>query len=233
VNKELLMSSAAMEDNYDLSSRSRQRDQDVMNSVNKAIRSNYAATELYSSPRASVATRRAMRGQSTPPGYYQSSANISKSEAALIGNKVDVTTPRRRPKSAYGQAKARQLYLQGSSRDASPVGATSALAADTSGLRAHKPVSVQTKAKPIQDVDGPRRPNIMSWQYRIDAYTPPDDLVFYPRKLSTVKNQVLELKAKLDHHKQLMDRYLVTDTGLSADDMRVVAASKAYLGSRA
>jgi len=30
-----------------------------------------------------------------------------------------------------------------------------------------------------------------------------------------------------------MDRYLKTDTGLSAEDQRVVAASKAYLGSRA
>ena len=41
-----------------------------------------------------------------------------------------------------------------------------------------------------------------------------------PRSLNSVKNQVRDVQEKMDRHKQLMDRYLNSDTGLSVDDMR-------------
>ena len=41
-----------------------------------------------------------------------------------------------------------------------------------------------------------------------------------PRSISSVKSQVREVQDKMDRHRQLMDRYLNKDTGLTVDDMR-------------
>jgi len=61
------MSSAAMEDNYDITNRSRQRDRDVLAAANRAIYHARVDTEVHSTPRGAVAALRVTRGHSTPP----------------------------------------------------------------------------------------------------------------------------------------------------------------------
>ena len=57
----------------------------------------------------------------------------------------------------------------------------------------------------------------------------PDDLIMVPRSLTSVKSQVREVQDKMDRHRQLMDRYLNQDTGLSVDDMRGNPTSNSML----
>ena len=45
-------------------------------------------------------------------------------------------------------------------------------------------------------------------------------MVMVPRSINSVKAQIRDVQEKMDRHKQLMDRYLRADTGLSVDDMR-------------
>ncbi|XP_060604569.1 uncharacterized protein LOC132757331 isoform X3 [Ruditapes philippinarum] len=152
-------------------------------------------------------------------------------KAALLANKVEVDLPRRRtPRSSYAQARLREMRKskQMDDVDAQPV----AVAEVTSGLRAHAPVYDPTFGKPYWGVEGVRKPNIMSWQYRLDAYASPDDLIIVPRSLNAVRSQLRDAHEKLDHHKQLMDRYLVADKGFSVEDSIALAASKAHLGER-
>ncbi|KAL3860390.1 hypothetical protein ACJMK2_010515 [Sinanodonta woodiana] len=63
VNKELYVSGAALEDTFDLASQSRNRDQQLLSKAHKAI----VNTQLHSSPRYAVVSRRAARSQSVPP----------------------------------------------------------------------------------------------------------------------------------------------------------------------
>ena len=45
-------------------------------------------------------------------------------------------------------------------------------------------------------------------------------MLMVPRSVNSVKAQIRDVQDKMDRHKQLMDRYLNKDTGLSVDDMR-------------
>ncbi|WAR11627.1 hypothetical protein MAR_025807 [Mya arenaria] len=60
----------------------------------------------------------------------------------------------------------------------------------------------------------------MSMEKRLDTLVSPDDLIIVPRTFGGLKNQLRDIHDKLDRHKQLMDRYLVTDSGLTSDDMQ-------------
>lgn len=57
-------------------------------------------------------------------------------------------------------------------------------------------------------------------QYRLDTYLSPDDLIITPRSLGSVKQQLRDCQEKMDRHKQLVDRYLVTDKGLSPEEQQ-------------
>lgn len=133
ISKELIMSSAAMDDNYDITNRSRQRDREVLAAANRAI----VDTEVHSTPRGAVAAMRVARGHSTPPA-----SNLSRSEAALYANKVEVNLPERkgrRPRSSYAQAKMRQLRKD-KPMDDGEFETTATSVEATTGLKAHAPV---------------------------------------------------------------------------------------------
>jgi len=157
------MSSAAMEDNYDITNRSRQRDRDVLAAANRAI----VDTEVHSTPRGAVAALRVTRGHSTPP-----------------------------PATKFSRTE-------------------------------HE----NTCAKPYWDVEGVKKPNIMSWKYRLDTYANPDDLIIAPRSLGQVRSQLKDAHEKLDRHRQLMDRYLLSDQGLTVEDNIVLMKLKSQTGS--
>lgn len=59
-----------------------------------------------------------------------------------------------------------------------------------------------------------------SYQNRLVSMVNPDDLIIVPQSLGSVKSRLREVHEKLDRHRQLMDRYLVSDTGLTSDDMQ-------------
>ncbi|KAK3576380.1 hypothetical protein CHS0354_018927 [Potamilus streckersoni] len=124
VNKELYFSGAALEDTFDLASQSRNRDQQLLSKANRAI----VNTQLHSSPRYAVVSRRATRSQSVPPSDLH--RKVVK-EAALVGSKVDIVLPeKRRPKSVYAQSKMRQIRKE--EREQVPD-------ESTEGLKAHRP----------------------------------------------------------------------------------------------
>ena len=114
VNSELIYTSNLLDDTYDVAARSRNRDQCLLRDATKAL----VDTETYASPRSSVTSRRirattvapratsvVSRAVSCPPTSFRRS-----NQAALVGNKVDVTLPhRRKPRSAYAANRMREL----------------------------------------------------------------------------------------------------------------------------
>ncbi|XP_052230982.1 uncharacterized protein LOC127844621 isoform X3 [Dreissena polymorpha] len=154
-------------------------------------------------------------------------------KAALLASKVESLMPerKRRPKSVYAQARLRALERE--RRGSGEKEVVAGFIEDTSNLHAHRPVRGSTYYKAHWDADGNvKKPNIMSMERRLDALISPDDLLILPRSLGGVKAQLRDVKDRMDRHRQLMDRYLVTDKGLSSDDMKAIATSKAYLGRR-
>ncbi|KAH3772745.1 hypothetical protein DPMN_174090 [Dreissena polymorpha] len=225
INRELILSTAAMDDNYDITARSRARDRDVIAAANRAV----AGSEGHSSARAAVAHMRTMRGRSVPPGPPK----VTRTEAALLASKVESLMPerKRRPKSVYAQARLRALERE--RRGSGEKEVVAGFIEDTSNLHAHRPVRGSTYYKAHWDADGNvKKPNIMSMERRLDALISPDDLLILPRSLGGVKAQLRDVKDRMDRHRQLMDRYLVTDKGLSSDDMKVLMSIKAALAAR-
>ncbi|VDI04242.1 Hypothetical predicted protein [Mytilus galloprovincialis] len=113
VNDELVYTSNLMDDTYDVAAKSRSRDQMLLRDAARAL----VDTETYVSPRSSVTSNRVRatsvvarpapltsRAVSCPPTSRRSN------QAALVGNKVEISTPhRRRPKSNYAANKMREL----------------------------------------------------------------------------------------------------------------------------
>jgi len=57
-------------------------------------------------------------------------------------------------------------------------------------------------------------------QYRLDTYLSPDDLLITPRSLGSVKKQLKAVQEKMDRQRQLVERYLVTNNGLNAEEQQ-------------
>lgn len=113
VNSELIYTSNLLDDTYDVAAKSRNRDQLLLRDATQAL----VDTETYASPRSSVTSRRvrassvAPRAVSVPPRAVSCPPSSRRSnQAALVGHKVEVSTPhRRRPKSSYAANKMREL----------------------------------------------------------------------------------------------------------------------------
>ncbi|OWF53561.1 hypothetical protein KP79_PYT13674 [Mizuhopecten yessoensis] len=126
VNRELLFSSHAADDAFDVAAKSRNRDQEILREATNAI----VNTETHASPKAAVAARRARSHShftyhhptAAPKSYLPppKTTTIStpsysyvrrpRKEAALVGSRVDVVTPKsRKPKSEYAAKVIRRI----------------------------------------------------------------------------------------------------------------------------
>ncbi|XP_076112715.1 uncharacterized protein LOC143080650 isoform X3 [Mytilus galloprovincialis] len=129
-------------------------------------------------------------------------------KAALVGNKVEISTPhRRRPKSNYAANKMRELKREEREYEveAIPTQITTGLKATT--------VSPLYGGKSHWDEEGhvTKPKNLMSWKYRIESRVPPGDYFFPIKTIGHVRDKLLHVKEQMDRHKQLMDRYLPND----------------------
>ncbi|XP_052063257.1 uncharacterized protein LOC127702959 isoform X9 [Mytilus californianus] len=141
-----------------------------------------------------------------PSGGMPSSLKRKKyRKAALVGNKVEISTPhRRRPKSTYAANKMRELKREEREYEveAIPTQITTGLKATT--------VSPLYGGKSHWDEEGKvtKPKNLMSWKYRIESRVPPGDYFFPIKTIGHVRDKLLHVKEQMDRHKQLMDRYL-------------------------
>ncbi|XP_071172860.1 uncharacterized protein [Mytilus edulis] len=142
-------------------------------------------------------------------------------KAALVGNKVEISTPhRRRPKSNYAANKMRELKREEREYEveAIPTQITTGLKATT--------VSPLYGGKSHWDEEGhvTKPKNLMSWKYRIESRVPPGDYFFPIKTIGHVREKLLHVKEQMDRHKQLMDRYLPnedTDTDVKTKIMNM------------
>ncbi|CAG2212040.1 unnamed protein product [Mytilus edulis] len=224
VNDELVYTSNLMDDTYDVAAKSRSRDQMLLRDAARAL----VDTETYVSPRSSVTSNRVRatsvvarpapltsRAVSCPPTSRRSN------QAALVGNKVEISTPhRRRPKSNYAANKMRELKREERQYEveAIPTQITTGLKATT--------VSPLYGGKSHWDEEGhvTKPKNLMSWKYRIESRVPPGDYFFPIKTIGHVREKLLHVKEQMDRHKQLMDRYLPnedTDTDVKTKIMNM------------
>lgn len=141
VNNELMFTSNLVDDTYDLAAKSRNRDQILLRDATRAL----VDTETFASPRSAVTSRRVRQTSVVrTPAPAPSTRAIScppvsrgSSQAALVGNKVEVVTPRkRRPRSNYAVNKMRELKREEREMEveAVPVQSTTSLRASTVSL---------------------------------------------------------------------------------------------------
>ncbi|XP_069113444.1 uncharacterized protein [Argopecten irradians] len=233
VNRELLFSTHAADDAFDMAAKSKNRDQEILREAYNAI----VNTETHASPKAAVASRRARSHShftyhhptAAPKSYLppppktmstpsQSYVRRPRKEAALVGSKVDVVTPKsRRPKSDYAAKVIRRIKKEEREQTA-PEDVT------CSSMSASKPVSTTFSTrggKAIRDVDGFTQPkNVLSWQYRIESRVDPEDIIEMPKTYAAVKEQMKQVQCKMDKHRQLMDRYLEPDLKPESEDVK-------------
>ncbi|CAG2192373.1 unnamed protein product [Mytilus edulis] len=198
------------------------------NSIKHDVYNIQVDTETYVSPRSSVTSNRVRatsvvarpapltsRAVSCPPTSRRSN------QAALVGNKVEISTPhRRRPKSNYAANKMRELKREEREYEveAIPTQITTGLKATT--------VSPLYGGKSHWDEEGhvTKPKNLMSWKYRIESRVPPGDYFFPIKTIGHVREKLLHVKEQMDRHKQLMDRYLPnedTDTDVKTKIMNM------------
>ncbi|XP_021347116.1 uncharacterized protein LOC110446328 isoform X18 [Mizuhopecten yessoensis] len=233
VNRELLFSSHAADDAFDVAAKSRNRDQEILREATNAI----VNTETHASPKAAVAARRARSHShftyhhptAAPKSYLPppKTTTIStpsysyvrrpRKEAALVGSRVDVVTPKsRKPKSEYAAKVIRRIRKE--ERDQTVPEDVTVSVKSTS-----KPVSTTSTrgGKAIRAVDGYTQPkNILSWQYRIDSRVDPEDVIQMPKTYEAVRKQMKDVQCRMDKHRQLMDRYLEPDLKPETEDVK-------------